>query len=110
MNKQSFSTSQKGFAQTAIIIITILVFIAGLGYFSYKQYYCDPSRLYALGSSFERVRDPFNLCVWNSAEAVKINHLDNPTPEVTNTDQTANWKTYSNTKYGFEIQHPWTEI
>jgi len=66
---------QKGFAP---IIILVLVVLAVIGYFGYKNW-------------------------------VKLKTIATPTPspaEASTQDGTVNWKTYTNTKYGFSIKYP----
>ncbi|OGM24371.1 hypothetical protein A2627_05505 [Candidatus Woesebacteria bacterium RIFCSPHIGHO2_01_FULL_39_28] len=86
MNKNS-----KGFVQIIIPIILTLVVLTGIGYF-------------ALKNGQTRLPDG----------RVKINPSQNPviiSPTSTPQDQPSNgnitsWKTYTNTKYGFEFKYP----
>lgn len=64
---------QKGFAP---IIILVLIALAVVGYFGYKNY-------------------------WPKLQTLVVS----PTPTATD-DPTANWKTYTNTAYGFSFKYP----
>ncbi|MDD2822705.1 MAG: hypothetical protein PHQ59_01355 [Candidatus Daviesbacteria bacterium] len=43
----------------------------------------------------------------NSSSAIKNNPVNTPTPTATlKVDETTNWKTYTNTEYGYSIKYP----
>ncbi|MCL5410096.1 MAG: hypothetical protein M1607_04530 [Patescibacteria group bacterium] len=82
MRKLKFSTRQSGFAP--IILLVAVAALAGIGYGVY----------YALHHNF---------LMWNNTSPV----VPTITPQVTQAvDETANWKMYTSTEYGYSFKYP----
>ncbi len=75
-NLNQSQNQNQTFPKLLITVLIILVVIAG-GYFAYAKYQ--------------------NLWPWQRSA---------PSPVVSAPDETANWKTYRNEKYGFEVKYP----
>jgi hypothetical protein len=95
------SNSQKGFSPIFIVLgIVLLLGIAGGVYFFGKTAYLK------LNCPFGIVVN--NECGWNWTPPPSLwQPSSSPTPSITpKVDETANWKTYTNTKYKFEFRYP----
>ena len=73
-----FNSYQKGFVHILVLIIIVLIGIAGIGYFAFK----------------------------NGQVKIPLQNIPiSPTPFTTQID-TSSWKTYTNTKYSYQVKYP----
>ncbi len=80
-------TTQKGSATVILLVVLVIVLAGVLVYFAFLK---KPGEV-----------------------AVSLTPTPTPTKTATPTpDETANWKTYTNTRYGFEVKYPsdWEQI
>ena len=85
--RMKFINNKQGFAPIIIVIaIAIFVALAGGGYVVYQAYFAP-----TIDGGGKII-----FCTGEQCNNVKA----------TSTVDTSNWKTYTNTKYGFEVQYP----
>ena len=80
--------NQKGFANIALIFL-VIVLAGAVGYF-------------VLFKKSPEVAQQTNTPTPTPTQT----KTQNPTPAPTPKDETENWKTYTNTQYGFEVRYP----
>lgn len=84
----------RGFAQIVVLVVVVLL-IGAFAIVGYQKYSTQKQ---------ERLSDGVSL---TSEEATALqNKYKSPTPSTSSTDETAGWKTYTNTKYQFSFKYP----
>jgi len=85
--------NQKGFILPIIIIVVVIAVLGTAGYFAYKQY----SAPKPVACTQEAKVCPDGSSVGRTGPNCEFAQCP---------DQTANWQTYTNSEYGFEIKYP----